>query len=228
MRVRRKAWIVAPLGAGLALFAGISMRRPPDTERPLITRRGPEMPPAPTPADWRAPRDAEAAAAVDRIFRGAVRFDDRTAPVAGDFNADGSPDLAAAVRALPERLPDVNDPLANWTLQGVGPPGPPAPLGPSSPLVAVIHGVGASGWRAAEARQCVLLAAARAPDRLAPRPREAVLAELGARQARREASGDVLILADAEGSTSGFAYWTGARYAWHGPVPLGRRAAVSP
>ena len=68
---------------------------------------------APTP-DPAPPPASDVRAAVGRVYKGAVALDARPGSAAvGDFNGDGSEDLAVRVRAEASRLGDLNDDLAN-------------------------------------------------------------------------------------------------------------------
>src|SRR5947209_6120692 len=64
------------------------------------------------------PTTDEIKQALDRVFQGAVIADNLEKPIyiLGDFNGDGSEDLAIWVKPVPERLAEINDELANWTL----------------------------------------------------------------------------------------------------------------
>src|SRR5437660_4155205 len=92
--------------------------------------------------------------------------------VIGDSNGDRSQDLMVVVRPVGTRLPDINDELANWIIQNsrlayvpprsksviIFPPTPkPQKVQAGEPLLAVIHGFGAAGWRNPIARQALLL-----------------------------------------------------------------------
>jgi hypothetical protein len=132
----------------------------------------------------------------------------------GDFNGDGSPDLAVDVRASEAHTREINDPLANWTVQDCAssadshvattPPSSPA-VRNREPLLAVVHGFGRRGWRDPEARQAYLMKGAQeGPWRGRSRDH---YPGLDAPEAR--ALGDVLAGPSSRGE---IAYWTGARY----------------
>src|SRR5436190_9007297 len=114
----------------------------------------------------------EVAEAIVRVFNKAATVDHDRAAVffVGDFNGDGSQDLAVITRPNEAALPEINDHLANWTLEDpheVPIPGKKAAAQPARPktvkaersdqLLAIIHGVGPKGWRNPEARQTFLL-----------------------------------------------------------------------
>ena len=60
------------------------------------------------------PTIAEAREALDRIYRGAVAIGEHDSFVVGDFNGDGSEDLAIAVMPIGEKLTEINSEYANW------------------------------------------------------------------------------------------------------------------
>ena len=76
--------------------------------------------------DLRPARPDEVAAAVVRVFEGAVpREAVRThRALTGDFNGDGSPDLAVPARAIRQLLPAINGRFANWIIQDPTIPSP--------------------------------------------------------------------------------------------------------
>jgi hypothetical protein len=121
-----------------------------------------------------APTPEQVTEAVDRVFAGVVQVNRSEAPgyIVGDFNGDGSEDLAVWAKANPERIKDLNDELANWTIVDpqktfVPPPGhrvvklPPKPerdlIKDSEPLLIMIHGYEAQGWRDPNAKQAFVL-----------------------------------------------------------------------
>jgi FG-GAP repeat protein len=177
--------------------------------------------PRPTPA---APDIAEVANALARCFDKSLTIDQNYPQsfVLGDFNGDGSQDLAVITKAGDNALPEINNELANWTLEDpheVPTPGTkvaeqqrrpkPVKAEPNDQLLAIIHGVGAEGWRNSEARQTFLL-------------RNAVGAKASVENADqlREFSspanvtfrGDVI--SETVNGHRGLIFWTGARYAW--------------
>src|SRR6476659_7325617 len=124
---------------------------------------------SPTPA---APEISEVASAIARGFDKSVTIDQSHAPafVTGDFNGDGSQDLAVVTKASDNALTEINNELANWTLEDpheVPVPGTkgadqsqrakPVKAEQNDQLLAIIHGVGVEGWRNSEARQTFVL-----------------------------------------------------------------------
>src|SRR5882762_6240556 len=129
--------------------------------------------PTPTPASKPSapPNPTEIRDTVARVFEKAATPDTSRDPnfATGDFNGDGSEDLAVAVKATEGSLETINSELANWILedprnifvQRTGaaqmPPHKPIRAAKGDMLLAIIHGVGPQGWRSPEARQTFLL-----------------------------------------------------------------------
>ncbi|HMG76278.1 MAG TPA: hypothetical protein VK582_22585 [Pyrinomonadaceae bacterium] len=187
----------------------------------------PLVSPTPTPSPAKkspAPPDlTEIRAAVARVFEKVATPDaSRNATFAvGDFNGDGSEDLAVAVRASEGALEDINSELANWILEdprtipipkaGTSarvPPGKQVRAERGDNLLAIIHGVGPQGWRAPEAKQTFVLKNGAGLKILSQS-----LDELRkATQKLPPLKGDVLN--ETINGKSGFVFWTGAKYAW--------------
>ena len=170
------------------------------------------------------PGEVEVRKAVERVFGSNVEVENHVAFLAGDFNGDGSEDLIVAVRPIKEKLPQLNDHLANWTIQdtrhayirsvekSVDRP-PPTPVGqvirPGERLLAVLHGYSAAGWRDPMARQAYLLRGASGQALRLQQPSPALLRDFGSFPSRRD------VIAEQLGEVKGVLYWTGAAYAWH-------------
>ena len=229
--LRRSLMVV--LWPSLVMVATVSWlaapaRRPLREAEPQPVAAPVEIDPRPAPR-LPPPSVGEIREALKRAFDAAVV--PASAPPlgqhVGDFNGDGSEDLAVVVRPDRNHLAELSDELANWVLEDVQAA---EPLGPraaavSPPrihrhdlLLAVIHGCGTRGWRTPEARQCYLLANA-APDRWTTRRFDERLHSTGAGRF----DGDVLVAVNP--SRPGFLQWTGARYAWR---PLRAIAATAP
>jgi hypothetical protein len=240
----RHARITTVVLAVLALAAGVVVARgivrAPQIELPLPPSPAAVEPePAPTLAPEVAPpAAAEARAAFQRVFGDAVAPDLGTAAV-GDFNGDGSPDLAGVVRPSAGRASEVGSDLANWTfaecarsapsrleaalkpsVASGASPGPRASVREGESLLAVLHGIGPRGWRDPQARQAYLLRAGPS-GRFHPQPRDAH-ARTGPPEAAE--AGDLLVGARA----TDVVYWNGARYACGVPPPPAPPAVARP
>jgi hypothetical protein len=187
----------------------------------LLPSISPTPTPSPAPRSTTPPDPAEIRNAVARVFEKAATSDvaGNTSAV-GDFNGDGSEDLAVVVRASEGALDTINNELANWLLeepqnlslaQGASPPRPPAKhvrAERGENLLAIIHGVGSQGWRAPEAKQTFLLKNGSGSQMLAQ-----------SRDELRKSSGKLPplrgdVLKETIHGKSGFVLWTGAKYAW--------------
>src|SRR5215471_3063897 len=171
------------------------------------------------------PKPEEVAEAVARVFANALKLDQTHAPpfLVGDFNGDGSEDIAVITKASDDAVAEINNELANWTLEDpkeIPIPGTPAAsqLGrpksvkveKSDALLAIIHGVGPQGWRNREARQTYLLKNA-VGTRAEAESAEA-LRHSSSKQNLPPLRGDAI--AEALNGRLGLIFWTGAKYAW--------------
>ena len=220
--------------AVLAIAAGVvfssALRRAPLVERSLPpSPAAPEQlrPPVVNP-DFSPPRAGEAQTVLYRAFGRAVEME-RDAATVGDFNGDGSPDLAVDVRAVEAHTGEINDPLANWTVQDcdaltsrqvvLAPPSP-ALVRNRELLLAVVHGYGRRGWRDPGAQQAYLVKGAlEGPWVRRSRDRYPGL------DAPERQTGDILA---GSGAASTIAYWTGARYVCRNAETARLRVAARP
>ena len=171
-----------------------------------------------------APGAEEITKTIARIFEKSATVDQGRSPafLVGDFNGDGSEDLAVMTKPNDAALSEINNELANWTLEDpheVPIPGTKAADQLTRPkavkaesndeLLAIIHGVGQSGWRNPQARQAFLLRNSVGTD--ATVQTAASLREVPSR-------GSVPLRGDAIMETvkghRGLIFWTGARYGW--------------
>jgi hypothetical protein len=230
-KARSTTLALAVLALVAAFVFSRAFVRAPRVERAMLPApAAPEhLQPAVVDPDLSPPRAGEAVTALYRVFGNTVEME-RDAATVGDFNGDGSPDLAVDVRAAEAHTSEINDPLANWTVQNCEvsataavaktPPSPPR-VRNREPLLAVIHGFGRRGWRDPEARQSYLLKGTPGGPWLG-RSRDRYPG-LDAPEARP--LGDVLTGSDPAGP---IAYWTGARYVCRSAVAARLRAAVRP
>ncbi|MGB8507624.1 MAG: hypothetical protein WCD76_04400, partial [Pyrinomonadaceae bacterium] len=185
----------------------------------------------PTPAhDLSPPLPAEISAALARTYQHNVDFDERGArAVAGDFNGDGSLDLAVVVRPSKGKTGELNGEYANWIVEDPMKVAVPDPrsfdphqgvqkLSPDTgltrveandTLLVIIHGHMEAGWRNPDARQTFLLRNA-VGDEMKSGKRSDVASE--ARKGMPRLRGDVI--REKLGGEAGFLYWTGAKYGW--------------
>ena len=210
--------------------------RSPEVEPHAITSNSPLPSPlaiaqaTATPVEAREnPRPAradEVIAALARVFDKTASLDETHVPsfAIGDFNGDGSEDLAIVAKASENSLPEINNKLANWTLEDpkvVPIPGTkaadqlvrpkPVKVEKTDSLLAIIHGVGPLGWRNRDARQAFLLLNGAGTNILVR----------SAGELRRDSANSKLppIRGDAISETmngrQGIVFWTGAKYAWY-------------
>lgn len=183
----------------------------------------PATPPAPPP------QLAEVRSAMARVFAKVVEPETTNAPafVAGDFNGDGSTDLAVITKAGAASLKEINNELANWLLEdprSVPIPGtnaanrmaPPKPVRAEAgdTLLAIIHGVGAKGWRNPEAKQTFLLKNGAGSNMTVLSVKD--LAASKDRAKLPPLRGDTI--SETVDGKAGILFWTGAKYAWR-PSP---------
>jgi len=184
---------------------------------PVFTPSPAAPPPAPPP------QLDEVRSAMARVFAKAAEPETGSAPafVVGDFNGDGSQDLAVITRVSAASLAEINNELANWILED--PRKVPLPSASTNPmpakpvraenkdaLLAIIHGAGAKGWRSAEAKQTFLLKNGAGSNMT-------VLAvkDLAARKGPAKLPllrGDTI--SETLDGKPGILFWTGAKYAW--------------
>ena len=221
---------------------------PPEAEAPpSATEVPPAEPPAtaPEPAAATAipaPSGREVRSAIERIYKDLVTLTADSAYYTGDFNGDGSVDLAATVRPVAGKLDEINSDVAAWLIRDpllqkaprpVAGTATAAPHGaPKRPvrvtasdatLLVVIHGYGAQGWRDPEAQQTYLLKSAigSGPQVLLQRKSMAAIKKGQLPPAR----GDMI--KSTIGGHSGVLYYDGSSYAWYDPrAPRGEIAAT--
>ena len=201
----------------------------PSTPSPLGIAQPIATPITAKPVSSPPSRD-EVIQAVARVFDKVASPDDTHTPsfFVGDFNGDGSEDLAVVFKTDDRSLSEINNQLANWTLEdpeAIPIPGtktaeqmlPPKPVkvGKTDSLLAIIHGVGQHGWRNRDARQTFLLRNAVGAD-IAVQPSKELLSVAG-KAKLPPLRGDVIT--EKLGTRGGMIFWTGAKYAWYSPLP---------
>jgi hypothetical protein len=178
------------------------------------------------------PKPIEVRETLQRMFRKVVAIDETRNPYffAGDFNGDGSQDLAVVVKPGAGMLPEINSEVANWVigdpqkvvapdLQKGGGKVPPKPLpvyvAQTDVLLAVIHGFGPTGWRSKETTRAFLL------KRVVGSTMQACSLKEALRAAKIESHRPVPgfdVISQTIDNESGFLVWTGAKYAWYRPA----------
>lgn len=175
----------------------------------------PESTPIPLAVDS-APKQAEVQQAVKRIFKDAAVLDTsyNTSFLAGDFNGDGSQDIAVIVK--PVKLDEMNQELPPWLVRQ------PrtnkidrarVPIEKNETLLAVIHGFGANHWRDPDATQTFVLRDVVGNGLKIESPKDFLTANSGKKLPRPQ--GD-LIGETVEG-TAGYLYYAQATYSWYDP-----------
>jgi hypothetical protein len=182
------------------------------------------------------PTQAEVRSAIARIYKDAVIVDANRF-VVGDFNGDGSEDVAVVVNPAMGTLAEINSEVANWiledpqkvvlpdphkTTQPLAPPPKPTHVDQSDTLLAVLHGYGPSGWRDPKSRQTYLLRNA-VGSNLKTHPLADLLTASNSKAKLPKLRGDVI--SETIGEASGFLYYTGAKYAWYRRGPIGKSIA---
>ena len=157
--------------------------------------------------------------AVTRVFKGAALLDSTRDPnfLAGDFNGDGSQDIAAILKPAPGKLSQLNEESPPWIVKDpfipAQPGMPPLRMAATDVLLAVIHGYGQNGWRDPQATQTYLLKNAVGPDLKTFPKSDFLAANLGKKLPR--------LLGDSIGEVlrgrSGYLYFAEATYSWYDP-----------
>jgi hypothetical protein len=228
-----RRWLLL-LNVCLLLAATACSRQPAPTKAEAAIPAGPAAsaapaPAAPPPAALAPPAPQELRRAIARLYHDDVLLDAAASPafLLGDFNGDGSPDLAVVVRPAPGKLAELNSELADWILEDPRsvfvpdprqavqklPPKPiPARVRPGEALLVIVHGYGPAGWRDPQARQTYLLCDA-AGAGMASIKKDEVRAPRSGASPMPRLQGDVI--SAHLGGRPGFLFWTGGHYAWH-------------
>jgi hypothetical protein len=175
------------------------------------------------------PTPAEAGDALKRVYKGVVSMDAGRAPgfIAGDFNGDGSQDIAIVVKPAKDKLEQINSEVAGWlirdALSGTGielitmrrnPQAPrtrPIITEHDDTLLAVIHGHGQAGWRDPEAQQTFLVKNAGLSNMRAQTKKS--LRAANKNKVLPPLLGDVINATFA--GEAGFLFYTGSSYEWY-------------
>lgn len=181
------------------------------------------------------PKPEEVTEVIKRVFQNAMTTDAGRSQkyILGDFNGDGSQDIAIVVGPADGSLDDINSEVANWiredphkiilpdphkSVQELPPGTGPVVVLQGEVLLAVVHGYGPEGWRNPLARQTYLLKNA-VGSNMTRRPIKELTDSARGREKQPKltpvmiANGEVI--KEVFGGESGFLYYTGARYAWY-------------
>jgi len=175
------------------------------------------------------PTETEIAEAIKRAYDDSVIAGNSAAQqfVVGDFNCDGSQDIAIVVKPSDGKLDQINSEVANWSIlspRKVGAPvmtpvvrrssaqAIPERVGKDERLLAIIHGFGAKGWRDPSAKQTYLLRDV-AGDELKQISMKEFIKNVRDKDAIVKKSGDVI--SDSMNKETGFIYWNGSKYSWY-------------
>src|ERR1044072_3383509 len=157
------------------------------SKRQVAELKPPAYQPSPesTPVRLTAPAAAkmsEVQQAVKRVFKDAAVLDTNYNPnfLAGDFNGDGSQDIAIIVK--PVKLDEMNQELPPWLVRQprtnrVTPVR--IAIDKNDTLLAVIHGYGANHWRDPDASQTYVLKDVVGNDLKVESPKDFVTANSG-------------------------------------------------
>jgi hypothetical protein len=164
--------------------------------------------------------DAGVRQLVARTFGGSVALaGDAPQYVSGDFNGDGSEDVAVLVRPVGGKLEEINGANANWIIRDphkvflpaagqrvitleANPK--PETVEANDVLIAMIHGVGPEGWRGPLTQQIFLLRNAAESSPVTEHPAQLPW------QPQKAA-----VLRETSQHAPGYVYWVGTMYAWH-------------
>ena len=179
-----------------------------------------------------APALNDVADALTRAYGGAVTAQTGRQPsfVTGDFDWDGSEDLAVVVAPVDGRLDAINSEVANWVLEDptkvrivdflprktTPPPSTRTVVRKDDTLLAIVHGKGPEGWRSSQASHFHLLADRGATSLRRWSAKDFYAAIRKAPRQVRTVRGDVI--GETRGGARGFLIYTSGKYAWYDPA----------
>jgi len=167
--------------------------------------------------------------AVARVYQNTVTIDtSRSEPfIVGDFNGDGSEDLAVIVRPTKEALPKLNSEYANWIVedprkvlspdlskakQRLPKAAVPFRVEQHDLLLLILHGYQQAGWHHQYAGQTFLLKNA-VGENIRAQSFRVVEKAAEDKSALPKFAGDVI--SENLAGHPGFIYWANAKYVWH-------------
>jgi len=200
----------------LTLCACSSSKRQVAEAPPPAYQATPQSTPAALTVPASAAKQSEVQAAVKRIFKDAAVLDTSYNPsfLAGDFNGDGSQDIAVVIK--PVKLDEMNQELPPWLVRQ-----PRAGksdrkqlrIDKDESLLAVIHGYGANHWRDPEATQTFVLKDVVGNDLKVHSPKDFVTENSGRKLPRPQ--GD--LISETVRGDAGYLYYAQATYSWYDP-----------
>ena len=243
MLTREKTLLLFGLALPLVMFGCAKAPDPPRAEQPpsaeaVLPPATPTLAVKPEPAaKLPPPTQDEVRGAVARIYKDAVVVDTNRF-VVGDFNGDGSQDVAVVATPATGMLGEINSEVANWiledpqkivlpdskkTTQRLAPAPGPTRVAQSDVLLVVLHGHGPLGWRSPESRQTYLLKNATSGGIRSQQMTTLLKANRG-KTALPKMWGD--IISETLGAESGFLYYNGSKYVWY-PSSQGAESVAS-
>lgn len=163
-----------------------------------------------------APKQSEVQEAVKRIFKDAAVVASNHNPnyLSGDFNGDGSQDLAVILK--PVKLDLMNQELPPWLVR--------QPrtnkvsrtrlqINKDETILAVIHGYGPNHWRDPDATQTFVLKDVVGNNLKVESPKDFVTANSGRKLPRPQ--GD--LIGETVNGNTGYLYFAQATYSWYDP-----------
>ena len=194
---------------------GSTSKRPVAEALPPTYQPTPESTPIPL-AVTSAPKQAEVQQAIKRIFKDAAVLDTNYNPsfLAGDFNGDGSQDIAVILK--PVKLDEMNQELPPWLVRQprtnrVSPVR--IPIEKNDTLLAVIHGYGPNHLRDPDATQTFVLKDVVGNNLKVESAKDFVTANSGRKLPRPQ--GD--LIGETVQGNPGYLYFAQATYSWYDP-----------
>ena len=191
------------------------------SKRQVAEQAPPAYQPSPesTPVRLTAPAAAkisEVQEAVKRVFKDAAVVDTNYNPnfLAGDFNGDGSQDLAVILK--PVKLDLMNQELPPWLVREPRAKKDPriaSKIEKDETLLAVIHGYGANDWRDPDATQTFVLKDVVGNNLKVESAKDFVTANSGRKLPRPQ--GD--LIGETVQGNPGYLYFAQATYSWYDP-----------
>ena len=193
-----------------------SSKRPPVEAPPVAYQPSPQSTPPIQLTSVSAPKQSEVEQAVKRIFKDAAIIDTNYNPsfLSGDFNGDGSQDLAVILK--PVKLDLINQDLPPWLIR--------QPrnnkvdrirlrIDKDETILAVIHGFGPNHWRDPEATQTFVLKDVVGNNLKVESPKDFVATNSGRKLPRPQ--GD--LIGETVDGNAGYLYYAQATYSWYDP-----------